>query len=241
MKQRYTRDDLTDKQKEWLDRFIELGGTRQAATTAAKIAYGYTDNSASVQAYKLLRNEKIQEILVDECVATFAAGAVMATEQLVDVVTTGQWHGQIVKPGEGLKAISILIERGIGPIAQIHEHRHNHEIESLSPKELQGKVIEELRKLPDQDRAAMLAQLGGGEIIDVDAVEVDPEAPWGRKKDGTPKQKPGREKHKGKRVLPGPQAYKPEPSDPVKDRIARIKAKKLKQKREAAQEALDEK
>ena len=233
MKKRYTREDLTEKQVQWIDRFVELGGTRSAATAAVKMVYGYDGNAASVQAGRMLKNQKIQDELIDECVATFAAGAILATDKLIDILENGMWFGQPVKPNDGLKAISMMMERGIGPIAQLHEHNHNHQVDSLTTKELRSAIAGELRKLPDAERAIVLKQLGGGDVIDVDAVEVDPEAPWGRKNDGKPKQKPGPEKQQ-KRVLPGPEAYKPAAPNPVKDRIARIKARKLKEKREAA-------
>lgn len=229
---RFTRDDLTDKQLAFVDEYIARGGTRPGATEAAMVAYGYERETASQQASRLLKHEKVRDVIVEETLASFAALGAMAADKLVEILETGMWFGQAVKPSDGLKAIQQALERGIGPIAHIHEHNVNHELDGKTGKELRAAVVAELRKLPDRDRATMLQAIGispDAKVIDVDAVEVDPDAPWGRKNDGTPKEKPG-----AKKQLFGKPAPPAKPSDNLAQRIAAIKAKKLAAKRAEA-------
>ena len=234
---RFTRADLNEKQEGFVDYYMAAGGTREGATAAVQVVYGYEGNAASSKATQLLKHEKIRDVIVEETLASFAAMGALAADKLMEVLDTGQWHGQAVKPSDGLKAIGQALERGIGPIAHVHKHTHEHELEGKTGKELRAAVIGELRKLEDHDRSAMLQAIGiapDAEIVDVDAIEVDPDAPWGRKKDGTPKAKPGKPRelvpvHKQSRY------YEPPPTD-LQVRIAQIKKKKMQAKRKKAEE-----
>lgn len=228
-RKKFTRNDLNEKQNAFVDEYIARGGSRAAATDAMMVVYGYDKPNASSAANRMLKNERIRDVLVEETVASFAALGVLAAEKLADILITGQWFGQPVKPSDGLKAISRALERGVGPVAQITEMNVRHEVENLSAKELRAEIVSELRKLPDNDRAQFLQMLGGEDnIIDVEAVEVDPKAPWGRKENGVPKRKPGA-KPQEKRLLPGPDAYRPEKQTDLQIRIKNLKERKRRQ------------
>lgn len=224
MAKRATRDDLNEKQQAFVDSYIARGGTRAGATEAVIEVYGYEPSAASSAAYRMLKNQKIMDVIVDEAVTSFAALAVVGVDKLTEILTTGQWFGQPVKPNDGLKAISQALERGVGPIAHVHKVDVNH-TSDMSVKELRAGIAEELRKLPDQDRATFVKMLGGDQIIDVDAVAVEPAAPWGRTEEGVAKQKPGR-KAIEKRLLPGPDAHRPEEKTDLQKRIEAIKTAK---------------
>ena len=222
---RYTRDDLNEKQRKFVDLYIECGGDRQMATANYMAIWEQPDKrTASSAVSRLLKNPKIKDVLADECVASFAALAVVATDKLADMLITGMWHGQPVKATDGLKAIKMAMERSIGPVIT----QTNITVDDKrSAKEIKAEIIQELKSLSDTDKAAMLQALESkGLVIDIEAEEViDPAAPWGRKKDGRAAKKPGRKNEK--RRLPGPDAHNPEARGKLKTLRERIKERKL--------------
>ncbi len=225
---RATRDDLTEKQQKFVDMFVDLGGTREAATDAYMVAYGQDNKAyASRSAGRLLKDEKIQQVLVDETVSSFSAQAVIAADKLGDIIQTGMWHGQPVKPNDGLKAIAMALERSIGPIALLHKHQHEHQIAEVPPEQLRAQIFQELAQLSDADKALFLDTLkGDNDVIDLEAITVDPEAPWGRTKDGTPKQKPGAKEKETPKNLQTSYAIEDNRTE-LQKRIDAIKEKKL--------------
>lgn len=236
-RKRFTRADLTDNQAAWLDRYIEYGASREAATRAIIDVYGYDPRPASAAATRMLKNEKIQDVIVEEAGASFAALGLVATERLADILLTGQWFGQTVKPSDGLKAIKEGIDRGVGPLAHIQKIQMEGEINVGSAKELRAQIIQEMAKLSVSDKQVLLSQFPDvmESIQDAEFEEIeqlDPEAPWGRRKDGTPCAKPGRPVEE-KRVLPGPDAYKPEIVSDLEKRKRVLKEKAMKRIKEA--------
>lgn len=224
----FTREDLNEKQSAWLDAYIEGGATRNAATQAVKMVYGYNDNAASTHAGRMLKNEKIRDVLVEEVGASFAATAVLAAERLAEILTTGMFFGQAVKPSDGMKAIREGLDRGIGPLAHIQKIHMEHDIGPNSVKELRAAILGELGKLPETERRAFLSQMNPGGVIDAEYEEIDPAAPWGYKSDGTPKKKPGA--HITKRYLPGPEATKPATISNRIDKLRKRAAERVKEK-----------
>lgn len=214
-------DDLPENHRNFIDEYIKRGGSRTAATEAVMAVYGYDRKTATVYANRLLKHKNILAVLRDLTIASFAPAAVAANEQLVEILTTGMWHGQKVKPSDGLKVIKEVLERGIGPVVhkselEVHDNR--------SLQEVKAAIVQKLENLSPEDRALIVGRLGGA--IDVEVAEVggiDPEAPWGRKVDGAPKEKTGR---KGKRLLPGPDAHRPRSVMTVADLKARVKERK---------------
>lgn len=206
--------------QQFVDEYFRLGGSRAAATEAVKIAYGYEGNQASVQANRLLKSERVQKVLAALSATSFAPLAVLAFDQLKDILETGQWHGQKVKPGDGLKVMKEVLERGVGKVAdktevEITDHR--------SLDEVKAALFEKLALLNPEEKQALALKLTPEAPIDADFVAIktiDPLAPWGRKPDGSPRQRPG---PMPKRVLPGPEAYKP----PVVSDYERAKAKRI--------------
>lgn len=232
-KRRAKLEDLTEKQQKFVELYVSMGGTREAATEAYMLAFGQDNKSyASRSAGRLLKDQRVQEVLVDETVSSFSAQAVIAADKLGDIIQTGMWFGQAVKPNDGLKAISMALERSVGPIAMLHKHEHEHSTGDMSPEQIRSQIFQELALLSDADKHQFLTLLKGDDtVIEIEALEVDPDAPWGRKKDGTPKEKPGREANAGKRVLPGPEAYKPPEEGELQKRIRLLKEKKLREMR----------
>lgn len=231
----YTREDLNEKQEKWLDGYLARGGTRIAATEAYMAAYDIDDKAqASRAASRLLKHEKIQDILVEEAKASFPDLAVQAVESLQEMQQTGMSFGQPIKPADMIKINNLLLERALGPLTQVHQHEHSHHTEELSGSDLMKAVIGEIRKMPVSDRQAIVRALQHEmpNVIEADFEEVDPEAPYGRKKDGAPQKKRGRPPVE-KRILPGPEAYKPPVTTAYEDRVAAIKAKKLREARNA--------
>lgn len=214
-------ESLSEKQQAWVDEYIARGGSRSAATDAVVSVYGYEPRIATSYASRMLRNDNIREVLGDMTIASFAPLAVLANEQLVEMLTTGLWHGQIVKPSDGLKAIKEVLERGIGPVVQKRELEIT---DNRSLKEVQASLVDKLSQLTDDDKRKL--GLSIGQAIDAEFEAVDPAAPWGRKKDGTAKQKPGVPAIE-KRVLRGPDAFKPEIKSELAKMKARIKERKL--------------
>lgn len=119
----YTRDDLNERQAAWLDRYLEYGGNRSAATKAVEEVYGYTHQNAKAYASQLIRNPKIRAVLGESVTVEAAAAAVVAGRELANMVSDGLSHGQTVKPADKIKAAKILLDRGAGAVAQkvIHE------------------------------------------------------------------------------------------------------------------------
>jgi hypothetical protein len=214
-------NDMNPQMQRFIDAYFELGGTRAAATEAVKIAYSYTGNQASVQANKLLKIERVQKVMAAMSATSFAPLAVLAFDQLKDILETGMWHGQKVKPADGLKVMKEVFERGIGKVADKTEVDI---VDVRSVEQIKSALFEKLQLLNPEEKQALAMRLTPEAPIDAEFVAIkaiDPAAPWGRKPDGTPKQKPGIQP---KRVLPGPEAYRP----PVVSDFDRVKKKRLK-------------
>ena len=145
--QKYSRDDLSEKRAAFLDAYLASGGDRTAATHAVMQLYGYPKRQASQYAARLLKDEKIRSILAEEAGTSFAATAWLASERLAEILATGQWFGQVVKPGDGLKAIKDALDRGGFAIAKMVDVRVTDD--TKSPQEKLAEV------------KAMLNQLGG--------------------------------------------------------------------------------
>ena len=247
-RRRASWDNLTEKEAAFLRAFIDAGAVRSAATAIVLEVYNCKDKrSASVIASDLLKKDKIRDILAEETMATHAVGAVQGTNVLMDMLETGMFHGQPVKPGDAIKCAKELIERGVGPIARYVEHRITDD--RADTKTLMTQLVQELATLPEEARGEIMEKIGldKRELVVIDAVAevvdeptvVDPQAPHGRKTDERPKKKPG---PKPKRRLPGPEAYRPdyEDKDALQRRIDRVKASKLRKLNEAAKAELEE-
>lgn len=239
----FTRADLNEKQERFVDRYIELGGSREAATTAVKEIYGYSAHAACGHAGRMLKNEKIRDVLAEETTASFAVLGVVAAERLSEILMTGMWFGQAVKPTDGMRAIREGLDRGVGPLEHLHRLHANLQVEGGgSIKELRAEVIQELGKLDPAMRSNLLLQFAPELAVDADFEAIDPDAPWGYKQDGTPKAKPGAPptKNEGKRLLPEPEAYRPPIIDELEQRKSNIKKRvrkrmieEIEQKKEA--------
>lgn len=226
-----TYEDLKPEHQAFIDNYILNGGSRDAATTAVQVVYGYDRDNATRYAGRLLQNKRIIAVLREKTLSTFAALHVMAAEKLAEVIDTGMWHGQKVKPSDGLKAIKEALERGIGPVV----HRQEIEVtDNRSLTELKAHVVNQLSQLSDADKREFAAKLGLAAIdADFAPVEptIDPAAPWGRKKDGTPRAQPGTKKI----FLPGPEAVKPEDyKNDIEAVRARLKRRALDNRSKAA-------
>ena len=248
-RRKYTREDLNEKQRLFVDGYIEAGGNRLAATRLVEEIWGYDSKTSSVKATQLLKMEKIRDVLHNETYASFAALAVVANERLSDILLTGMWFGQKVKPSDGMRAIREAMDRA--GLAVVHQH-HLEITDGRTPKELRGEIANMLSEMPEADRREFAKSLGydPGEVIDAtfeelqEVVSVDPAAPFGYKVDGTPRKKPGGprpSKDAEKRILPGPDAYKPEPEKPEYVKVReRMKKKKLLAAKNAAWEKLQQ-
>lgn len=225
---KFSRSDLTDKQEKFLDAYIASGGSREAATHAVIAVYGYEKQAASAQASRLLKSDKIRDCLSEEVFTSQAAMAFVAQERLNEILTTGMWFGQPVKAADGLKAVAQALDRGGFAIAKSVEMNLTVE-DNRSQKEMLAEVRGMFAQLSDTEKAALLQAIGRteAEVMDADFEVIDPQAPWGRKDDGTPKQKPGA-KPIEKRILPGPDAYRPVAKDHIAELKDRIRKRKLK-------------
>lgn len=239
-----TYEDLTDKQKHWLEEYVARGGGRKAAVEAAMVAYDTDIRKAGAYASRNLNSDVMKPIIAQRIVNSFGDLSVIGADKLREVLETGMWFGQAVKPADGLRAIKEALERGIGPVT------HKQEItvqDNRTLPELQQSLLDKMKQLSAEDRRAL-----GLEIIDVDAEEVpadektgseelvDLRAPYGRRKDGTPALPRGR-KPIEKRVLPGPDAYRPEPKSElelIRERMKRRKRRALRE-RKRQEEATD--
>lgn len=234
-------DRLTAKQRQFLEAYIQAGGDRSAATQIVMDVYGYERQPACVMATRLLKNDKIREALFHATFESFAASAFIAQERLMEILTTGTWFGQPVKPGDGLKAIQKALDRGGHAIAtkidiDVKDER--------SVQELRAAVAEKLQALPVEDRKEFLLAQGipaaelhiaEQEVQDAEFEMIDPKAPFGRKANGAPKRKPGPKPRK--RHLPGPDAVRPD----MRTEIAKIRERMKKRKRaQARKEAADD-
>lgn len=234
MTKQLTYDDLKPEHQQFIDLYFEGGGTRKSAIDACKVIYGYDQLKAQHHSWRLLRNPKITAVLKQRTTQHFASLHVLAADQLAEIIATGLWHGQPVKASEGLKAIKEALERGVGPVVTKHEVEVN---DNRSVNELKAHVTGMLARLSPEDKK-LFAQKLGAAAVDADFEEVqegvDPAAPWGRKKDGTPRDKPGVKKLH----LPGPEAVRPgEAKAGVRELKARMKERLVEAAKRKAEDA----
>jgi len=207
---KYTREDLTEQQTQFVDEYLAEGANRRAATEIVYRIYDCKDKRvASAMATRLLKQQSIKDVLVEETVSEFPNMAAQAVEIVKEVLETGQFHGQTVKPNVGLKTAVDVIERGLGAVAQIHQHQVTHEVSALTGSELREAVVAEMKKLgPDEQKQIAGAAGLPMDIIDVEAEPVVEETP--------PPAKPG----------PKPKLTHSRPT--LEERLAQIKRSKLK-------------
>lgn len=230
---KYTIDDLTDQQREFVEKYMESGGDRAAARDIVKQVYNCTtEASVTSTTYRLLNSDKIKDVMADRVLTSFAPMAVTAANALNEMIETGMWHGQIVKPADAIRAITKVLDRGIGSVVNHTEH---HIKDERSREELEQAVKDKINQLSETDRRKLISE----GVIDADFTEVsdisevvDPAAPRGRKSDGSARQRPGRKPEK--RRLPGPDAFIPETDS--KSDVDMVRTLINKKKRAAAEE-----
>ena len=228
-------EDLNEKQQRFIEEYIARGGGRLSATEAVEVVYGYDRRAATSAATRLLKNDKIKAVLADLTISSFAPLAVAANERLIEIITTGEWFGQKVKPSDGLKAIKEVFERGIGPVATKHEIEVH---DNRSINEIKASLAEKMAQLGPDEKKMMASLLGNAidvpfEEVGPNGAGIDPAAPWGRCADGSARQKPGAKPHK--RLLGGPLAYTPEAKSDLQKYKERLKIRKMTEMRKQQQ------
>jgi len=219
-----TIDDLTEQQRAFVETWLALGAGNQNATEAMRaVNPELEEHSARSQASVYRRDPRILEALRNLADSSLRANVVLACMTMSDIME-GTYVGQPVKPETALKACTEVMNRGGLLAVQKVEHHHLHE-DNRSEKELMAHI---------KKRMLELGVAGDMPTIDAQFAEVDAGAPFGRKKDGSAKQKPGRKQWKT-RLLPPP-AYKP----PGKATRARMsdpgRAKRLREQFQAERE-----
>lgn len=193
-----TIEDLSEQQRNFVIEWVARGARRGDATLAMRaVNPDITPESARQTASRYQRDPRILEAMKNLADASVRGGAVASADLLAEVVETGMAFGQKVPVKDILRCAQDLLNRaGLQSVT-----RHEIDVtDNRSLAELKAAVQEKLNTLGFQEQ----------KVIDAEAEEVyDPAAPWGRKKDGTPRGKPGT----GRKKL---QLTPPKPKDPAK-------------------------
>jgi hypothetical protein len=108
----------TERERAWVLAVVALGGSGREAAAAAGYGQQGTpeqrENAQRQAASRLNRSPKVQAAIIEEAESRLKAGALLATEALMAMVTdtTSKHH---------FKAVQMLHDRSIGPVTQRQE------------------------------------------------------------------------------------------------------------------------
>lgn len=221
MRQDPTLEDLTDKQRAFVEAFLALGGDQGAATEAVvKTNPDIKSREVARQtAYRHLHNPRVLAVLRQMTEGQFKIDAVRAAAKLGEMLD-GTVNGMPVKSSDVLKAAQDILNRaGLAGVQRVeHTHTDNRSLEEIK---------EAVRQQLAQMRASGMDVSG---VIDVEATPVlkelmgpDTAAPYGRTKHGTPCLKPGKKPYK-RRLTPPPRPTEEEFARMSPEKAARARA-----------------
>lgn len=169
-------------------------GARKGDGTQAlhNVAPHLTRESARTMACKYMRDPKILQAIRNLADGSLRANVLIAQDVLTGMME-GVFNGQPVKPETALKAAVEILNRAGLIVSQTVKHEHTIE-DNRTEKELLAHI---------KNRMEELGVAQNLQIVDASFEEVDGAAPYGRKKDGTPRRKNGRIPWK-RRLTPPP-------------------------------------
>lgn len=157
-------EGLTDKQRIFVDTYMDLGGGRGAQVAAARKA-GYSEKSVHAAASQLLRNERILSAIRKLTGHKFRAGAVMALETLIYLTENATTEATRLKASEGL-----LNRCGFGP--QSTQDVNVNLTDNRSQQEIVDAIAQKLEDLKNIEPRLKELQYRPG-VLDVEFTEVD--------------------------------------------------------------------
>lgn len=147
---------LSERQRLFAEKYVELGGKHGSAQAAALHA-GYGGggetpnvNSAKSRAWELLRNPDVLAAIRDEMTRKLSAAAVLGVNVLVELA-----EDEGVPAATRLSAAKELVDRGYGPVASRFMHTH------------EGRTIEDYILMAEE------AERSGGLAVEAVAIEAD--------------------------------------------------------------------
>ena len=159
---------LTDKQKRFVIAYLETGGANE--TEAARIA-GYSEtnpNGCSVEANRLMRNDKILAAIKEEAQKRINGGVLLGASVLVEIASDPLHKDR-------LKAAQSLLDRG--GLMQVSKSEHLHIIEdNRTDQELIGFIVAQA-KLNGLDPSKLLGFNPDLEIIEAESQEIEDAPP----------------------------------------------------------------
>lgn len=179
-------DDLTEKQRTFVERFIQIGGGHGAGVEAALLAgygNGVNRNAATAAACHNLRNPKILKALKYLAQNQVNVGIIVATKALLEIAEGGTESNRL-KAAEKLLGFAGIIVRNI---TEHHEHLHDHR----TPAQIKSAILEKAQRLGIE----LKSDIVDAEFTDVPTAKMPlPREEW--------KGPPGRKWHKVK-LMPG--------------------------------------
>lgn len=146
---------LTAKQRAYVNALVETGNMTRAMREAGYVG---KPRSLRTQRYRLTHDERIRAEVEAATRQAFALDAPIARKRLLHLVEHAKSEAVQVRAAE------ILLDRGLGLLAEQHEHRHMHIVADLSPEEVRAR------------RDALRERLGLGRAPIVDGAPACPAA-----------------------------------------------------------------